>query len=216
LFSPQRRSAELRRSWGLSSRELAVLYVGRIAAEKNLQLAVDAYRAMHQVDNSVKFVLVGDGPLRVILQKKHPTLIFCGMKTGDALAHHFASGDIFVFPSETETFGNVTLEAMASGLGVVAYNYAAAKLHVVHNETGLLVPCGDSSAFIESATRLVREPRLLHKLRIQAREYTASLNWAHLIETFESWLAGARIESHSAVLLALPPHPLAIASMERS
>jgi glycosyltransferase involved in cell wall biosynthesis len=191
LFAPERRCAELRQSWGLRGGDLAVLYVGRIAPEKNIPLAVDAYRAICEIDNSIKFILVGDGPLRPVLQKKYPNLIFCGMKTGEALARHYASGDIFLFPSETETFGNVTLEAMASGLAVVAYNYAGAKLHLVHNETGVLVPCGDSAAFIDAATRLVHEPQLLHKLRTQARKYAISLSWAQVIEMFESWVAGA-------------------------
>ena len=216
LFTPEHRSAELRHSWGLRGRELAVLYVGRIAPEKNLPLAVDAYHAMYQVDNSIKFVLVGDGPLRPILQKKHPNLIFCGMKTGEALARHYASGDVFLFPSETETFGNVTLEAMASGLAVVAYNYAAAKLHISHNDTGLLVPGGDSKAFIASAAGLLHETRLLYKLRTQAREYAATLSWAHVIERFESWLDGALAGSHTAAPAARPARALAVASMGRA
>jgi glycosyltransferase involved in cell wall biosynthesis len=216
LFAPECRCAELRRSWGLSDCELAVLYVGRIAPEKNLRVAVEAYRAMYQFDNSIKFILVGDGPLRITLQKRHPNLIFCGIKTGKALARHYASADIFLFPSETETFGNVTLEAMASGLAVVAYNYAAAKLHISHGETGLLVPCGDSKAFIDSAAELVHEPRWLYKLRTQARQYAAALNWSHVIETFESWLADALAGTHTAVRVTPPAQPLPIASVGRS
>jgi glycosyltransferase involved in cell wall biosynthesis len=188
LFAPEQRSTELRRNWGLADHELGVLYVGRIAAEKNLQLAVDAYYKMQRIDGAIKFILVGDGPLRAGLQKQYPMLIFSGMKTGEALARHYASGDIFLFPSETETFGNVTLEAMASGLAVVAYNCAAAKLHIAHNDNGLLAPCGDSTAFIDSAARLVRDRRLLYKLRRKARETAGALDWAHVIGSFESWL----------------------------
>jgi len=215
LYAPERRCTELRRSWGLSDRGLAVLYVGRIAPEKNLPVAVEAYRAMCQVNNAIKFILVGDGPLRTSLQKKHPNLIFCGMKAGEALARHYASGDIFLFPSETETFGNVTLEAMASGLAVVAYNYAAAKLHISHGETGLLVPCGDSKAFVNSAARLVGEARWLYKLRTQARNYAAALNWSHVIETFESWLIDALADTHTAVGVASPAHSLAMPGVGR-
>jgi len=199
LFAPKRRCAELRRSWGLGECGLAVLYVGRIAPEKNLRVAVEAYRAMHQINDAIKFILVGDGPLRASLQTEHPNLIFCGMKTGEALARHYASGDIFLFPSETETFGNVTLEAMASGLAVVAYDYAAAKLHISHGETGLLVPCGNSKAFVDSAARLAGEARWLDKLRTQARNYAAALNWSDVIETFESWLIGTLADGHTAV-----------------
>jgi glycosyltransferase involved in cell wall biosynthesis len=212
LFAPERRCSKLRRSWGLSDHGLAVLYVGRIAPEKNLQVAVEAYRAMYQVDSSIRFILVGDGPLRAILQKKDPNLIFCGMKTGEVLARHYASGDIFLFPSETETFGNVTLEAMASGLAVVAYNYAAAKLHIAHGETGLLAPCGDSKAFVDAAAQLVRDVRSLYKLRTQARQYAAALNWFHVIETFEAWLTDTPPGTDTAVRAASLPPPLAIAS----
>jgi glycosyltransferase involved in cell wall biosynthesis len=215
LFAPERRCLELRRSWGVNSDQLAVLYVGRIASEKNLHLAVDAYRAMYQLDNSTKFILVGDGPSRPILQQQNRTLIFCGVKTGEALARHYASGDIFLFPSETETFGNVTLEAMASGLAVVAYDYAAAKLHVAQNETGLLAPCGDSGAFIDCATRLVADRRLLREIRTKARESAAPLSWSRAIETFDSWLAGLPPQNDPAVSMSLPAQALANAGVGR-
>ena len=79
---------------------------------------------------------------------------------GEQLAAHYASADIFLFPSHTETFGNVTLEAMASGLAVVAYDYAAAKMHITHNKTGVLVPYGDAQAFIQAAATIARAPQL--------------------------------------------------------
>src|SRR5919201_2990668 len=113
---------------------------------------------MQRCSAPVKFIVVGDGPLRAPLQKAHPDLIFCGVQTGEQLARHYASADVFLFPSETETFGNVTLEAMASGLGVVAYNYAAAYMHMTHGETGVLVPYGKPQAFIDAAVKLAREP----------------------------------------------------------
>jgi glycosyltransferase involved in cell wall biosynthesis len=215
LFAPERRCVELRRSWGVSGDELAVLYVGRIAPEKNLHLAVAAYRAMYQLDNSIKFILVGDGPSRPILQRQNVSLVFCGMQTGEALARHYASGDIFLFPSETETFGNVTLEAMASGLAVVAYDYAAAKLHIAQNETGLLAPCGDSGAFIDCATRLAADRTLLSKLRTKARKCAASLSWSRVIETFESWLTGISAEGDPGVSMSAPAQSLANASVGR-
>jgi glycosyltransferase involved in cell wall biosynthesis len=211
VFSPERRCTELRRIWGLSDRQLAVLYVGRIAAEKNLCLAIDAYHAMYQADNSIKFILVGDGPLSSTLQKKHPQLIFCGIKTGEALARHYASGDIFLFPSETETFGNVALEAMASGLAIVAYWYAAAKLHIRNGETGILVPFGDSKAFINSAAELARNVPRLEKLKAQARHYAASLNWSRAIDGFEYWVQKALAETQPNVVASPLVYPVAVA-----
>ncbi|MGE0825338.1 MAG: glycosyltransferase family 4 protein [Candidatus Binatia bacterium] len=190
LFTPARRCAELRHQWGLSDQDVALLYVGRVAPEKNLQLAVTTYHAMKQVTPSIKFVVVGDGPLRVALQKEHADLIFCGVRTGEELARHYASADVFLFPSETETFGNVTLEAMASGLVVIAYDYAAAKMHITHGETGVLVPYGDAHTFVTVAMNLVREPHALHNMRQRAREYVAPLDWQSVVKRFETLLTG--------------------------
>ena len=90
----------------------------------------------------LRFVLVGDGPLGAALRRDHPDLVFAGFRTGDDLAAHYASADVFLFPSETETFGNVTLEAMASGLAVIAYDYAAARVHIENGTSGLAIPDG--------------------------------------------------------------------------
>ena len=188
LFTPQKRSAELRRHWRAADSDLVVLYVGRLAAEKNLGLAVNAYRAMQNANDTVKFVLVGDGPLRSTLRKRHPGLIFSGVHTGEELARYYASADIFLFPSETETFGNVTLEAMASGLVVVAYDYAAAHLHVRNGETGVLARQGDTAAFVAAAVDLVHVPQRLAEIRRQARTHAASVDWQLVVERFAALL----------------------------
>jgi len=199
LFSPERRSAELRHQWGLSDNDLAVICVGRVAAEKNLKVAIDTYHEMKKINGRVKFVIVGDGPLLAALRRAHADLIFRGMHSGDQLARHYASADVFLFPSETETFGNVTLEAMASGLAVIAYDYAAARVHIRHGETGVLVPYGDAKAFVASAVMLLREPLLLNHMRRQAREYITSANWARVVERFEALLAGDRQETDAGI-----------------
>ncbi|HEV3113460.1 MAG TPA: glycosyltransferase family 1 protein [Candidatus Binataceae bacterium] len=188
-FTPERRCAELRTRWGLSNDGLAILYVGRLAPEKNVRLAIDAYRAIKRRNTAVKFILVGDGPIRTTLQREHPDLIFAGLQTGEELARHYASADVFLFPSETETFGNVTLEAMASGLVVIAYDYAAAKIHITHGETGLLVPYAESKTFIDTAARLVLAHHSLDRIRRQARQYATSIDWPRVVETFDSLLA---------------------------
>jgi glycosyltransferase involved in cell wall biosynthesis len=198
LFTPERRCAALREAWGVAEDDLAVLYVGRVAPEKNLGLAIEAYRAMQQSSDAVKCVIVGDGPLRATLQKDHPDLIFCGVHTGVQLAKHYASADVFLFPSETETFGNVTLEAMASGLVVVAYNYAAAHMHITHGETGVLVPYRNANAFIDAAARLARQPQALPKIRRQARAYVATLGWQGVVKRFETLLTGVSSEGQTA------------------
>jgi glycosyltransferase involved in cell wall biosynthesis len=193
-FSPARRSPALRAAWGAGDNDLVVAYVGRVAAEKNVELAVDAYRAMQSVRSDLRFVVVGDGPARERLARAHPDLVFCGFRTGVELAAHYASADVFLFPSDTETFGTVTLEAMASGLGVVAYDYAAARQHVTHTEDGLLVPYRDARAFVANAVRLACAPALLDRMRRAARDTVLPLDWGRVVERFESVLlsTGAR------------------------
>jgi glycosyltransferase involved in cell wall biosynthesis len=190
LFTPARRCAGVRRAWGVSGDGLVALYVGRIAPEKNLELAVAAFRAMQRAGGVSRFVVVGDGPLRAALQAAHPDLLCCGVLTGERLATHYASADIFLFPSETETFGNVTLEAMASGLAVVAYDRAAARLHIAHGETGILVPPGAPGAFVEAATALARAPESLERIRRRAPGAVACADWSRVVAGFEALVTG--------------------------
>ena len=201
LFTPERRCAALRRAWGVSEPTLVVLYVGRLAPEKNIELAVEAYRAMQRERGRVRFVVVGDGPLRATLQGAHPDLVFCGALTGEPLATHYASADVFLFPSETETFGNVTLEALASGLAVLAYDHAAARMHIVDGRTGALAPYRDRQAFLQRASALARAPEDVARLRRAARESVVHLGWDHVVDRFEQLLidvAWARRERHEA------------------
>lgn len=188
LFTPARRGRALRGAWGVAEEELVVLSVGRIAPEKNVELAIQTYRAMQQISRVRRFVLVGDGPLRRALQAAHPDLVFCGVQTGERLAAHYAAADVFLFASETGTFGNVTLEAMASGLAVVAYDYAAARRHITDGVSGVLVPCGRAAAFMEAATRLASSPRALDEIRRQARDAVAAFDWPRVVERFEALL----------------------------
>ncbi len=191
LFNPARRSAALRAEWGAAERDVVALYVGRLAPEKNVELAVAAYRSMRRAAGSVRGVVVGDGPLRERLEAEHPDLLFRGVLTGEPIAEHYASADVFLFPSETETFGNVTLEAMASGLAGVAYDYAAARVHVTSGWTGLLAPYGNAVAFVEAAVTLARAPEQLARIRVRVRESVTHLHWDHVVARFEAWLAGA-------------------------
>src|SRR5260221_3910742 len=135
-----RRNERLRAAWGCREGDTVVLHVGRIAPEKNLGLFVEAALEMRAIDAKLGVVLVGDGPQGPVLRKRHPDFVFAGMRTGEDLAEHYASADVFLFPSTTETFGNVTLEAMASGLAVGAYDYAAAQQYLRHGVSGLLAP----------------------------------------------------------------------------
>lgn len=186
LFSPKRRSASLRQKWGSSEGGLVGLYVGRMAAEKNLPLVVEAFLAIQKRFPDFKGVLVGDGPKLAEVQKMHPQFIYAGVLRGEELAEHYASADLFLFPSITETFGNVTMEALASGLAVVAYDYAAARQHIVTGENGFAVPFDDSAAFVESALKAAQMD--LTEIRKRARSTARKVRWKKVVKRFEKQL----------------------------
>lgn len=174
-FDPKFRSDELRAQWELAQDDLAVLFVGRLAQEKNIPLAIKAFAAIHEKCPNARFILVGDGPVRERLAQAHPDIIFSGMQTGLELATHYASADIFLSPSMSETFGNTLLEAMASGLPTVSFDYAAAKEHICHASNGLKVAFADEPAFIEAAVALATHDEQRDIMKVSAR-LTATLN----------------------------------------
>ena len=184
-FSPHKKDESLRASWGLAKGDPAVLYVGRLAAEKNLRMAVACFERIRGLHPHARFVLVGQGPQYKMLSDKHPDYIFCGNQRGEDLARHYASGDIFLFPSKTDTFGNVVLEAMASGLAVVAFDDAAAAEHIRHEENGMKADLSNNEAFVDCALRLADQPTLLQRIRAQARLDALELNWSSQIDQFE-------------------------------
>ncbi len=190
LFHPGKRSEKLRRQWGLvGEEELAVIYVGRISAEKNLPLVLRTFKAMQAINPKLKLVMVGDGPIRAELQQQHPEVVFAGMRSGEDLAAYYASGDIFLFPSMTETFGNVTVEAMASGLAVVASRYAAAAEHIEHEQNGLHAELGNEEEFIVQAGKLAMDASRALKLRRQAHQTMLKLDWQNIVNEFEQAIA---------------------------
>ena len=188
LFSPERRSPPLRQSWGVGETGLAVLVVGRLAPEKNLGLALKAFAALLSVRPDARLILVGDGPARAALAASPLPIHFAGMRTGEDLARHYASGDIFLFPSLSETFGNVTLEAMASGLPVLAYARAAAGEWIEDGVCGLLAPPGDAEAFIAAAVRLAAYPEFARRLGQTARARVARHDWESIHDRFAETL----------------------------
>ena len=188
-FHPDKRSTELRWQWGVADDDLVVIHVGRISAEKNLPLVVHSFKAMQAYNPKLKLVLVGDGPVRAELQRQNPEYIFAGMRTGDDLAAHYASGDIFLFPSMTETYGNVTVEAMASGLAVVAYRYAAAAAHIRHEENGLHAEFGNEAEFVQLACGLANDAARVDKMRRQSHQTMLKLDWQNIVDEFEQALA---------------------------
>lgn len=186
LFDPARRSAALRAAWGASPDDPVVLYVGRMAAEKNLGLAVEAFLRLREREPRAKFVLVGDGPAREALARAHPEFHYAGMRSGGELAEHYASGDLFLFASVTETFGNVVTEAMASGLAVVAYDYAATREHVRDGENGFAARLDDAGDFHATAARALAARARWPAIRSEARRTALGLTWAAVVTRFEA------------------------------
>jgi glycosyltransferase involved in cell wall biosynthesis len=184
-FCPTNRSAALRKSWGVNNDDLVVIHVGRLAKEKNILLALEAFEAIQKSNQNTKLVFVGDGPMREELSKACPQAIFSGSQQGQALAEHYASADLFIFPSITETFGNVVPEALASGLCVVAYDYAAAGDIIKHGHNGLLAPFNQSQDLIQTALDAAQNSTLLNQCKKHAVASILDFRWDSVIEELE-------------------------------
>ncbi len=189
LFHPDKRDEALRRSWGLENGGVAALFVSRIAAEKNLPLLLKAFERVRGRAPGAACVLVGDGPELPRLRRQHPDLHYAGMRQGADLARHYASGDLFLFPSSTETFGNVVTEALASGLVPVAFDYAAPRRFVREGENGFLAAFGDESAYLEAVDRALARRPDWPALKAAARVSTSRLDWLEIVRGFAGELA---------------------------
>ncbi len=185
-FSPTRRSEDLRRSWGAEPGRPVVLHVGRMAPEKNYELLFRAYAAMRAANPACRFVVAGEGPLKSSLMRRHPEVTFAGFFSREEIGRYYASADIYVHASLTETFGNVLTEAMASGLAVAGFDYAAARLFIREGESGLLAPCDQPAALIDAAVRLATDAPLRARLAAAARASVEAQSWERVIAGFES------------------------------
>lgn len=205
-FTPAQRDADLRATWGAEDGEPVLLHVGRLAPEKNAGLALRCFEWLRCTRPSLRMVVVGDGPLRRRLQEAHPAAHFVGMQQGDALARHYASADLFLFPSLTDTFGNVTLEALASGLALVAFDTAAAALHARDGVSACLAPAGDAPAFFAAGLRALRCAAPDSALRQHAREAALRADWEPVLRQFDEQLQAV---AHAAAGRRLPRPALA-------
>lgn len=189
-FSPNHRSDAYRCSWGADSNTTVMLYVGRLSPEKEIDVLIRNYICMLQRgEKHYKLVITGDGPDRQRLEAlgKAHGVIFTGSLTGKNLAGVYASADVFVFASQVETFGNVVLEAMASGLPVVAYNYACAHAHIEQGKTGWLSPLNDVHAFSNQMQNLPRRQQL-NTMGQSARLNVMEMGWHHPVTQLEQAL----------------------------
>lgn len=188
-FHPGHRDAGLRAELGLTESDILLTYVGRIAHEKNLPALLQAFARLpallpEELRPRVKLALVGDGPLLSKVQATRPAnVILAGERHGQDLARWYASGDLFVFPSQSETFGNVLLEAQASGLPVVGFDCEGVNERITPEKDGLLVPCGEELA--PAVARLVSEPSLRRGMGQAARRKAEQQTWPAIFDGLE-------------------------------
>ncbi len=188
LFTPARRSAALRASWGAEPDTLVLLSVGRLAAEKNLDLVIRSYHALVQDGRKVRLVFAGDGPYRAEIAMRCPEAVLLGMCTHQQLAEIYPSADLFLFPSLTETFGNVTLEALASGTPVLAFACAAARDLLQPGRNGWLVASGDDLGYVGQARQIGQDVHALQALRPCTAQSVASQGWEQIVGAVEAAL----------------------------
>lgn len=189
-FSPAHRSEAWRNEHGFSPDEVVVSFVSRLVKEKGLDVFSDVIRTLQAEGLPVRALVVGDGPEREALGALLPGAVFTGHLGGADLASAYASSDVFLFPSETETFGNVTLEAMASGLPTVCADAAGSRSLVDDGTTGLLCPPRDSGAFTDAVRRLALDADLRHTLGAAGREAARGYNWPAVLGRMVSYYDG--------------------------
>jgi glycosyltransferase involved in cell wall biosynthesis len=186
LFNISKRDKSLRSSWGATDDTKVLISVGRMAPEKNLDQVLKTYEALTVTGQAFKLVMVGDGPLKEQFQKRYPEIIFPGMLSQSNLAAYYASSDLFIFPSQTETFGNVTLEALASGIPVLAFDCAAARDWVQTGVNGWLVAENNPEGFAAQAVAIFNSKDLLDQITQSTRQQVVHLDWDQIAEQVES------------------------------
>jgi len=188
LFHPRFRDPTLRNALGLETNDCLLLYAGRLAAEKNVMALLEAFGRLRARlagrSDRVRLALVGDGPLAPSLKLLNlPGVVLPGMQLGKDLSRWYASADVFAFPSVSETFGNVVLEALSSGLPVVAYDCPGVNEQVTHEENGLLVPPGQDLADVLYGLVDQRERRFW--LALAARRSAEQRGWEPIFDGLE-------------------------------
>ncbi len=197
LFDPQRRSASWRREMSLSEGQPLITFVGRVAKEKGLDVFAQVIQQLEAIGVPHRSMIVGDGPMLGELRARLRNTIFTGVLRGLPLARAYASSDIFLFPSETETFGNVTLEAMASGVPPVCADAAGSNSIVVADVSGFLAAPGVVESFVQHIVRLAEDSVLRTRIGRAARERAMEYDWdatlARLLEYYDEILNPAAV-----------------------
>ena len=179
LFSPIFKSTDWKRTLNIENKKV-LLFVGRLVWEKDLRTLAQIYNLLMSLRKDVVFALVGDGPIRKDLERIMPEALFLGYKTGAELSTIFASSDLFVFPSTTETFGNVVLESMASGLVPVCSDEGGASSSIKQNYTGLICKAKDSFDFSKQIVSVLSNQNELNRLSTNCIEYASKQSWDNI------------------------------------
>ena len=187
LFNPSRRSLEWRRVRGIGDAEVVVTFVSRLVTEKGLDVLIDVIQGLESKGIAHKAVIVGDGPERESLATSLPRAVFEGHLKSEALATAYASSDVFLFPSETETFGNVTLEAMSSGLPAVVADATGSNALVRDGVTGFLCPSRNSAVFLERIANLVLNAEIRLRMGEAARLEAEGYEWNRILGQIASY-----------------------------
>jgi len=181
LFNPNRRNLAWRRSLGVADDVVVVSYVGRLVKEKNTALLIRLFNGLKGRGVRYRPMIVGNGPEEEAMRRALPDCIFTGFLNGETLARAYASSDVFVFPSESETFGNVTLEAMASGLPVVCADASGSRSLVIEGATGFLVNAKDEALFGDRIAALIASQELRFKMGAHALQRSAEYRWDNVL-----------------------------------
>ena len=176
-FNPERRDMSWRRSLGIADDEMVIAFLGRVVMEKGLDVFADAIKAFATFGLKHRVLVIGEGPARAWFEEQLPDAIFAGQLTGTDLARALASTDLFLNPSVTEAFGNVTLEAMACALPVIAAESTGATNLVRHGLTGMLVDGTDPDEFAEALANYARDPDLRRRHGEAGFEIAKTMDW---------------------------------------
>jgi len=191
-FRPEARSATLRDAWHVSDRRPAILYAGRLSSEKGLGLITQVQQHLLRRGLAHRFVFVGDGPMRQALTTQCPDAVFLGSVPHRQVAAAMASADIFLFPSATDSLGNVVLEAQASGLPVLVTDQGGPQEHMGHGTTGWVCPAGDAEAFVDRLAPLLADGIHRRRMSDAAVAYAATRSWRVALEPlYSAWRTAA-------------------------
>ena len=186
-FNPDKRNGFFDKHFPIRNKQ-KLLYVGRISKEKNMHILEEAFKELCSLTSDVHLIIVGDGPYRQEMEHslKHFPVTFTGYLQGDDLSQAFASSDLFIFPSTTDTFGNVVLEAQASGLPAIVVNQGGPMENVIENITGLVIEANSVSEMRNAIYSLVSDPERLNKMGREARAHMEERSFEKAFE--ETWM----------------------------